>query len=124
MIDTEILVIISIVILILCYNIYKIFKLYNLSQADFPQSPAEKFKEWKKLELQSSYIIVIAILTFFILRIIQNATENQSFLLININIFVLFGGIIFSLLRLMKAEKIKKRFRFNWRRPVELKRRL
>lgn len=97
------------------YHIYKIVKVQPLSPSDYPQMPAEKFNEWKKLELQSSYIFLTTFVVYFLL--INITPKNIIFLIIAV--LILPGGIIAAILEAKNAGKIKKNFQVDWKRPVQ-----
>ena len=117
--DDELGLIIGIVLLVLIgYHIYKVVKLHPLSPSDYPQMPAAKFNEWKKLELQSSYIFLISffVYCFMVYLALQG---NRSIIFLIILLLILPGGIIAAILEARNAGKIRKSFQVDWKRPVQ-----
>lgn len=114
----ELAMIIGVVVLgLIGYHIYKVVKLHPLSPSDYPQMPAEKFNEWRKLELQSSYIFLITFVAYYFLLFI--ASESKSIIFLTIALLTLPGGIIAAILEARNAGKIRKNFQVDWKRPVQ-----
>lgn len=105
-------------VVFIAYNTYKLIKLNFLSASDFPNIPDAKFDEWKYLEQQSLYSFLLAIVVFWILYYVGITKGLGPAVLIAW--IVLGGGIIVGTIRGIKAGKIKRRFQFDWRRPVQV----
>lgn len=99
--------------------LFKRPKLANLSPGAFPAIDPADFETWKKLELRSIDLFLlatwgVAILSFFVGLLLRGATDDIQMAAIVVVIALTLGGVVASAIVGSRAARFKKVHSIPW----------